>query len=117
LKLLSGNGVKLLLDIKVSPVLDKKKVVRLTEKHGAVLDVIVGVRTIDDLKEIRSLNPNIRTLGFIKKVDYIEGFAAAGPASREELEELIVHGVSGILTAKPTIMQQLVADIRKARGF
>jgi len=78
LELVSGTGVHLLLDIKVSPALDKRRVVRLTERHGAVLDVIVGVRTLDDLREFRSLNPNLRTLGFVSSVEDVDPFLAAG---------------------------------------
>ncbi|MDH3613709.1 MAG: glycerophosphodiester phosphodiesterase family protein [Gammaproteobacteria bacterium] len=78
LDLVAGTGVKLLLDIKVSPVLDKRKVVRLTEGHDAVLDVIVGVRTLDDLRQFRRLNPNIRTLGFIRRTEDIDDFVAGG---------------------------------------
>lgn len=78
LELVSGTGVKLLLDIKVSPVLDKRKVVRLTEQQGAVLDVIVGVRNLEDLQEFRRLNPNIRTLGFVGSLKEIDRFVAAG---------------------------------------
>ncbi len=78
LELVAGTGVKLLLDIKVSEVLDKGKVVRLTERHDAVLDVIVGVRTLGDLRQFRRLNPNIRTLGFIRRPEDIDDFVAAG---------------------------------------
>jgi glycerophosphoryl diester phosphodiesterase len=78
LELVAGTRVKLLLDIKVSPVLDKGKVVRLTERYGMVLDVIVGARTLEDLREFRALNPNLRTLGFIPEVEAIEAFAGAG---------------------------------------
>lgn len=78
LDLVAGTGAKLLLDIKVSPSLDKRKVVRLTESHEAVLDVIVGVRTLDDLRQFRRLNPNIRTLGFIRRPEDIDDFVAAG---------------------------------------
>ena len=78
LDLVQGTGVKLLLDIKVSPVLDKQKVVRLTEKHRAVLDVIAGVRTLNDLKRFHQLDPNIRTLGFIRRPEDIDDFIAAG---------------------------------------
>jgi len=78
LGLVSGTGVKLLLDIKVSPMLDKRKVVRLTEKFGLVLDVIVGPRTLEDLNEFRHLNPNLRTLGFVKSIEDIDSFAQAG---------------------------------------
>jgi glycerophosphoryl diester phosphodiesterase len=78
LDLVAGTGVKLLLDIKVSPVLDKKKVVRLTEQNGLVLDVIVGARTIEDLNEFKRLNPNLRTLGFVKTIDHIDSFVERG---------------------------------------
>jgi glycerophosphoryl diester phosphodiesterase len=78
LELVAGTGTKLLLDIKPSEVLDKERVVRLTEEHGATLDVIVGVRSIDDLREFRALNPNLRTLGFVPDVDSIEAFVRAG---------------------------------------
>jgi len=78
LELAANSGVKLLLDIKVSTVLDKEKVVRLTESHDAVLDVIVGVRTLSDLRKFRQLNPNIRTLGFIRRPEDIDDFVAGG---------------------------------------
>jgi glycerophosphoryl diester phosphodiesterase len=78
LQLVGGTGVKLLLDIKESPVLNKKRIVELTEKHNAVLNVIVGPRNLEDLRTFRTLNPNLRTLGFIAKTDDIEPFAQAG---------------------------------------
>ena len=78
LQLVTGTGVKLLLDIKESPVLDKRKVVRLTEKYNATLNVIVGPRNLDDLRAFRALNPNLRTLGFIKNIEDMEPFAQAG---------------------------------------
>ena len=78
LELVSNTGVKLLLDIKISPELDKQKVVRLTEKHEAVSDIIVGVRNLDDLREFRTLNLNIQTLGFIATPLEVEKFVTAG---------------------------------------
>ena len=78
LELVSNTGVKLLLDIKMSPKLDKRKVVRLTEKYGAVSDVIVGVRNLDDFAEFQTLNPDIRTLGFIATPFEIDKFATVG---------------------------------------
>lgn len=70
--------VKLLLDIKEAPGLDKRRVVRMIEERGALLDVIVGPRNLDDLREFQRLNPNLRTLGFIPTPADIEAFAAAG---------------------------------------
>jgi glycerophosphoryl diester phosphodiesterase len=78
LQLVAGTGVKLLLDIKESPVLDKRKVVRLTDKYNATLNVIVGPRNLDDLRAFRALNPNLRTLGFIRDIGDIGPFAQAG---------------------------------------
>jgi glycerophosphoryl diester phosphodiesterase len=78
LKLVSNTGVKLLLDIKVGTRLDKRKVVQLTEKHGSILDIIVGVRNLADLREFQALNPEIRTLGFIATPVDIDEFVSAG---------------------------------------
>jgi glycerophosphoryl diester phosphodiesterase len=78
LDLVSGTGVQLLLDIKVSPVLDKGRVVRLTEAHRAVLNVIVGVRSLEDLGRFQALNPNLHTLGFVPRLEDVEPFVAAG---------------------------------------
>jgi len=78
LELAKASGVMLLLDIKLSPTLDRERIVRLTEAHDAVLNVIVGVRSLEDLAEFRALNPNLRTLGFIPSPQSIEDFVAAG---------------------------------------
>jgi glycerophosphoryl diester phosphodiesterase len=78
LQLTKRTGVKLLLDIKEGPGLDKRRVVRMIEQSGAVLDVLVGPRNLADLREFRALNPNLRTLGFIPSPADIEPFVAAG---------------------------------------
>jgi glycerophosphoryl diester phosphodiesterase len=78
LQLTSGTGAILLLDIKESPALDKRQVVRLTEAHDAELHVIVGARRLEDLRTFRSLNPNLRTLGFIRGIEDVEPFVDAG---------------------------------------
>ncbi len=72
------HGIMLLLDIKQSDVLDRRKIVDITEKHNATLNVIVGVRSLEDLAEFRSYNPNLRTLGFIPNPEAIDDFANAG---------------------------------------
>jgi len=78
LELVKGTGVHLLLDIKISPVLNKARVVRLTERYGVVLNVIAGVRNVDDLRELSALNPNLRTLGFVEDIKSIDPFVRAG---------------------------------------
>lgn len=72
------SGVKLLLDIKEGPGLDKRRVVRMTEQAGMILDVIVGARSLGDLREFQGLNPNVRTLGFIRSPGEIDAFVKAG---------------------------------------
>jgi glycerophosphoryl diester phosphodiesterase len=78
LQLVANTGTKLLLDIKNSPLLDQGEIVRLTEKYQADSDVIFGVRDLDGFAELRNLNPEIRTLGFITTPFEIEKFANAG---------------------------------------
>lgn len=78
LQLVAGTGVVLVLDIKEGGVLDRQKVIRLTEEHNAVLNVIVGVRNLDDLRTFRALNPNLRTLGFIEEIEDIGPYVQAG---------------------------------------
>lgn len=71
-------GGKLLLDIKASNELDLEALIRMIEQHDAVLDVIVGVRSVEDARLFRSLNPNVRLLGFIPTATDIEKFVMAG---------------------------------------
>ncbi len=70
-------GGRLLLDIKSSKNLDCEKVVRLVERYNAVKDVVVGARSVEDVKLFRSLNPNIRILGFIASARYMKKFVEA----------------------------------------
>ena len=65
LEALRGSGAKLILDIKPGATLDNERVVRLTERHGAALDVIVGARSITDLRDFKRLNPGLRALGLV----------------------------------------------------
>lgn len=78
LRVVAGTGVQLVLDIKESPMLDKAKVVRLIEKHHAILNVIVAPRNLDDLRAFQQLNANLRTLGLIRAPEDVGPFAAAG---------------------------------------
>jgi glycerophosphoryl diester phosphodiesterase len=85
LDVIGGTGTKLVIDIKPGAALDNERVVRLTEQHGAVLDVMVGPRNVDDLRDFKRLNPNLRTLGLVPGPEFeppdrvgIEQFARAG---------------------------------------
>ena len=78
LQLVSGTGIVLLLDIKESRVLDRRKVVRLTEDHDVIPNVIVGPRNLEDLQAFRALSPDLRTLGFVDEIEDIAPFVQAG---------------------------------------
>jgi glycerophosphoryl diester phosphodiesterase len=85
LETLRGSGTKIVLDIKPSEALDNERVVRLTERFGAVLDVIVGPRSIADLRDFKRLNPNLRALALVPGPEFeppdaeaVEEFAHAG---------------------------------------
>lgn len=65
LEAVRGTGTKLVLDIKPCDALDHERVVRLTEQYAAALDVIVGPRSLADLREFKRLNPNLRALGLV----------------------------------------------------
>jgi glycerophosphoryl diester phosphodiesterase len=85
LEALRGSGTRLVIDIKPGATLDNARVVRLTEQCGAVLDVLVGPRSVDDLRDFKRLNPNLRVLGLVPGPEFeppdiaaIEEFAAAG---------------------------------------
>jgi glycerophosphoryl diester phosphodiesterase len=65
LECVSGTGTTLVLDIKGGRTLDNERVVRLTERYGAVSDVVVGVRSVPELREFRRLNPRLRMLGLL----------------------------------------------------
>lgn len=80
LEAVHGTGTKLVLDIKPCDALDHERVVRLTEQHGAALDVIVGPRSLADLREFKGLNPNLRALGLVP-----------GPESEPPDPELIME--------------------------
>lgn len=78
LGLISGSGLQLLLDIKISQNLDKKSVIRLIEQQSMISDVIVGVRSVNDLIEFHQLNPNLTTLGFIPDIGLLDAFFENG---------------------------------------
>jgi len=77
LSLVIPMGGKLLLDIKSSSDLNCEKVVRLMEQYNAVKNIVVGARSVEDVKLFRSLNPDIRILGFIASPRYIKKFVEA----------------------------------------
>jgi len=93
---LRGSGTKLVLDIKPCDGLDNERVVRLTERYEAVLDVIVGPRSIADLRDFKRLNPNLRTLGLVPDPEF-------EPPDAEAIEEFARTGAEMIRLWPPWI--------------
>jgi len=96
LETIRGSGTKLVLDIKPGPLLDHRRIVRLTEQYGAVLDVIVGPRSIADLRDFKRLNPNLRTLGLVPGEEF-------GPPDHDAVEEFARSGADIIRLWPPWI--------------
>lgn len=78
LEQVSNSSAQLLLDLKVTSLPELTRIVRLTEEHGQVLNVIAAIRSMEELRTIQSLNPNIRTLAFIPAIEDIEPYSRAG---------------------------------------
>lgn len=78
LRLVAGTDVLLLLDIKQDPALDRQRVARLIEQRDAAGNVVVGVRTLADLRLFQAQNPGLRTLGFVGQIEDIGLFVQAG---------------------------------------
>lgn len=80
LEVVRGTGTKVVLDIKPSPQLDNLRIVQLAEQYRATLDVIIGPRSLADLRDFKRMNPNLRTLGLVPG----EEFAAPDHDAAEE---------------------------------
>ncbi|MCB9500583.1 MAG: glycerophosphodiester phosphodiesterase family protein [Deferribacteres bacterium] len=78
LQFASQNSTILLLDIKEASEAAKQKIVELTEKFHSVLNVIIGVRNLADLKFFKTANHNFRLLGFVQNPEESALFVNAG---------------------------------------
>jgi len=78
LALIIPRGGKLLFDIKSGRDLDIQKVVRLIQRHRALKQVVVGARSLEDIRRFRSFDPDLCILAFIPATHDIQKFATAG---------------------------------------
>jgi glycerophosphoryl diester phosphodiesterase len=76
LALVQGTGVRLLLDIKDSSLVED--IVRITQQYDMVSEVIVGPRDVEALRAFQTLDPALTTLGFIRTQADADAFIAAG---------------------------------------
>lgn len=124
LKLVSGSGVLLVVDVKKGATFDRAELLRLAELYGAIPHLVVGVSSVADLQFFRSRVPTLTTLGFVKKVEDIDAFVQAGigivrlwPQWIEENPGLIDRvrqlGKPVWVTAGPASREQLEALVRQ----
>jgi glycerophosphoryl diester phosphodiesterase len=65
LEVLHGHRVQLLLDIKDCPPEAKQEIVEITDHFDAWRRLIVGPRTVTDLRSFKQLDPRLRTLALV----------------------------------------------------
>jgi glycerophosphoryl diester phosphodiesterase len=110
MNLVGPTGARLVIDVKTSRNMKLADVVRLIREHGMIDRVIVGVRTIDDLREVRAADPRIATLALIPTQLAIDAFADAGADSIRLWSDWISPDLAGDRTPAA-----LIAAVR-ARG-
>jgi glycerophosphoryl diester phosphodiesterase len=109
---LGPTRARLVIDIKTSRNMSLADIIRLTREHGMVDRVIVAVRTLEDLRRIKALEPRIQTLALIPTPITIDAFADAG-ADVIRLWSDWIDGDLASPVAPPA--QGLIAAVR-ARG-
>ena len=126
LKIASGSGVGLVLDIKASESVDLKEVLQAAGKYQMQSSIIIGVRSLEDLKTVKRMDRNVTLLGFIPGIQSVDDFIEAGvhkirlwPEWIEEHEELIpaIHekGVDVWMTAGDLDLK--VLEQKKKKGI
>jgi glycerophosphoryl diester phosphodiesterase len=78
LKAVAPSNTRLVIDVKTSRNMQLADVIRLIKDEGMVDRVIVGVRTLADLREVKAAEPRITTLALIPTPMSIDAFAKAG---------------------------------------
>jgi glycerophosphoryl diester phosphodiesterase len=100
LQLVAGTDVWLLLDMKEYPVMDNRKVVRLIRKYKATQKVIIASTNPYLLQEFRTIDPNLRTLGFVQTIRFIEQFV-------QEVDVDIIRLKPGWIYAHPDLVTKV----------
>jgi len=72
-----ANAV-LLLDLKETGQTYVERIVSDIKKYAKPLNIVIGVRTVEEARMFRNLLPHTKQLGFIPKTNDIETFAKAG---------------------------------------
>ncbi|MGB8880508.1 MAG: glycerophosphodiester phosphodiesterase family protein [Solirubrobacteraceae bacterium] len=93
---LHGSGTKLLLDLKSSPLLDSERVTWLIARHSADLDVILGPRSLHELRDYKRLNPNLQTLALVPGEEF-------APADQDVIEQFVGAGADIVRLWPPWI--------------
>ncbi len=111
LTMIGPTGARLVIDVKTSRNMQLADVVRMIRDHGMVDRVIVGVRTLEDLRQVRASEPSITTLALIPSPMSIDAFADGGA----DIIRLWSDWISADLAAQGGPPSGLIATVR-ARG-
>lgn len=75
---LCKNQVDVLFDLKETGTAYLERVADVVRKHGEPKRIILGVRSVEQARQLRKLLPDCRQLGLIPEAKDIDSFAAAG---------------------------------------
>jgi len=78
LSLVAPSRTRLLVDIKTSRNMQLADVLRMIREHGMTDRVIIGVRTLDDLRRVKAIEPHVTAIALIPTPISIDAFADAG---------------------------------------
>lgn len=73
-----GTATRLLLDLKHPGAIQPLQLLQITGRHGALERIIIGARTVAEVRAFRQLSPSLTILGFVKSQADIDSFIAAG---------------------------------------
>lgn len=80
LALAAARPVRFLLDIKDGEHMDIAEVIARARARGVADRIVIGVRRLQDLRQVRAIDPGIATLAFASRRSDIDGFIDGGAA-------------------------------------
>jgi glycerophosphoryl diester phosphodiesterase len=78
LDLARGNKTRLVLDIKLGTSLAPASVIDTARRHGALDRIVIGARSVADVRAFRAAAPDVPILGLMPNVGDVDRFARAG---------------------------------------
>jgi len=109
-----GTRTRLLLDLKRGGGIDPDRLVAVVQAHDALDRIIIGARSVADVRTYRRLEPSLPILGFIPSQSDTEAFIAAGAGTIRLWARWLVQPSAGCANgASPNCVVQWL----QARGL